>query len=79
MPGPLHGMPLTALYQPLGPIDQKRLAARKANTTYCYDFPLVIPKLYSYITTMFSFSFVCIKTILKFLTSLKINVLCAGV
>uniref|UniRef100_A0A6V7QRJ1 Acetyl-CoA carboxylase n=1 Tax=Ananas comosus var. bracteatus TaxID=296719 RepID=A0A6V7QRJ1_ANACO len=41
VPGPLHGVPLSALYQPLGPIDQKRLAARKSNTTYCYDFPLV--------------------------------------
>ncbi|XP_072972493.1 acetyl-CoA carboxylase 1-like isoform X1 [Typha angustifolia] len=39
--GPLHGVPLAARYQPLGVIEQKRLAARKINTTYCYDFPLV--------------------------------------
>ncbi|XP_010916915.1 acetyl-CoA carboxylase 1 [Elaeis guineensis] len=38
--GPLHGVPLTARYQPLSIIDRKRLAARKNNTTYCYDFPL---------------------------------------
>lgn len=38
--GPLHGVSLTSLYQPLNVIDQKRLAARKNNTTYCYDFPL---------------------------------------
>ena len=39
--GPLHGVPVNALYQPLGVLDQKRLLARKSNTTYCYDFPLV--------------------------------------
>ncbi|CAL9059059.1 acetyl-CoA carboxylase 1 [Musa acuminata AAA Group] len=38
--GPLHGVPLNAQYSPLGFIDQKRLVARKNNTTYCYDFPL---------------------------------------
>ncbi|KAM7516793.1 hypothetical protein LguiA_006376 [Lonicera macranthoides] len=38
--GPLHGVPVNALYQPLGVLDQKRLLARKSNTTYCYDFPL---------------------------------------
>ncbi|KAJ4731697.1 Acetyl-CoA carboxylase [Rhynchospora pubera] len=38
--GSLHGLPLTAQYQPLSRIDLKRLAARKASTTYCYDFPL---------------------------------------
>ncbi|KAF8390974.1 hypothetical protein HHK36_023274 [Tetracentron sinense] len=38
--GPLHGMPVKALYQPLGVLDRKRLMARKINTTYCYDFPL---------------------------------------
>lgn len=38
---PLHGVPVTARYQPLGVIDRKRLVARKSNTTYCYDFPLV--------------------------------------
>ncbi|KAG0579665.1 hypothetical protein KC19_4G115000 [Ceratodon purpureus] len=39
--GPLHGVPLSAQYKSLGAIDQKRLAARRQNTTYCYDFPLV--------------------------------------
>nr|GMC52546.1 acetyl-CoA carboxylase 1-like [Ipomoea batatas] len=38
--GPLHGVPVTAYYQPLGVLDQKRLLARKSSTTYCYDFPL---------------------------------------
>ncbi|XP_075516776.1 acetyl-CoA carboxylase 1-like [Primulina tabacum] len=38
--GPLHGCPVNAQYKPLGTIDQKRLLARKSNTTYCYDFPL---------------------------------------
>ncbi|KAF8377274.1 hypothetical protein HHK36_030649 [Tetracentron sinense] len=38
--GPLHGMPVSALYQPLGVLDRRRLMARKINTTYCYDFPL---------------------------------------
>ncbi|KAJ4767613.1 Acetyl-CoA carboxylase [Rhynchospora pubera] len=38
--GSLHGLPLTVQYQPLSRIDLKRLAARKASTTYCYDFPL---------------------------------------
>ncbi|KAF8411504.1 hypothetical protein HHK36_004056 [Tetracentron sinense] len=40
MLGPLHGMPVSARYQPLGVLDRKRLMARKSNTTYCYDFPL---------------------------------------
>lgn len=40
MPGPLHGIPIADRHQPLGPIDRKRLSARKSNTTYCYDFPL---------------------------------------
>ncbi|MCE3050605.1 Acetyl-CoA Carboxylase [Datura stramonium] len=38
--GPLNGMPVTAPYPPLAVLDQKRLLARKSNTTYCYDFPL---------------------------------------
>ncbi|CAL9762722.1 unnamed protein product [Musa acuminata subsp. burmannicoides] len=38
--GPLLGIPSNSQYQPLGSIDKKRLAARKNNTTYCYDFPL---------------------------------------
>ncbi|KAH7656259.1 acetyl-CoA carboxylase / biotin carboxylase protein [Dioscorea alata] len=44
VPGPLHGVPLTAAYQPLGVIDRKRLMARKNNTTYCYDFQLAFEK-----------------------------------
>eukprot|EP01018_Ginkgo_biloba_P038670 Gb_33780 [translate_table: standard] len=39
--GPLHGVPLAARYQSLGIVDRKRLIARRNNTTYCYDFPLV--------------------------------------
>jgi acetyl-CoA carboxylase/biotin carboxylase 1 len=39
--GPLHGVPLSTTYKPLDSIDRKRLAARRQNTTYCYDFPLV--------------------------------------
>ncbi|GAU24570.1 hypothetical protein TSUD_149110 [Trifolium subterraneum] len=38
--GPLHGVPVSENYQPLGIIDRKRLTARKTSTTYCYDFPL---------------------------------------
>nr|ASZ00204.1 acetyl-CoA carboxylase 2 [California macrophylla] len=37
---PLHGVPVTAHYQSLGVLDQKRRLARRNNTTYCYDFPL---------------------------------------
>nr|ASZ00203.1 acetyl-CoA carboxylase 1 [Pelargonium cotyledonis] len=37
---PLHGVPVNAHYQRLGVLDQKRLLARRSNTTYCYDFPL---------------------------------------
>ncbi|XP_051124639.1 acetyl-CoA carboxylase 1-like [Andrographis paniculata] len=37
---PLHGLPVNAQYKPLGVLDQKRLLARRSNTTYCYDFPL---------------------------------------
>ncbi|XP_052203206.1 acetyl-CoA carboxylase 1-like [Diospyros lotus] len=37
---PLHGVPVNAQYKPLEALDRKRLLARKANTTYCYDFPL---------------------------------------
>ncbi|CAI7906126.1 unnamed protein product [Closterium sp. NIES-54] len=36
--GPLHGTPLSAPYGPLSSIDKRRLAARKAGTTFCYDF-----------------------------------------
>ncbi|GAB2292893.1 acetyl-coenzyme-A carboxylase [Dionaea muscipula] len=38
--GPLHGIPVSAHYQPLGALDRKRLVARRNSTTYCYDFPL---------------------------------------
>nr|GEW99901.1 acetyl-CoA carboxylase 1 [Tanacetum cinerariifolium] len=38
--GPLHGVPVSTPFQPLGLLDQKRLLARKSNTTYCYDFAL---------------------------------------
>nr|ASZ00201.1 acetyl-CoA carboxylase 1 [Hypseocharis bilobata] len=37
---PLHGVPVNAHYQRLGVLDQKRLLARRSNTTYCYDFSL---------------------------------------
>ncbi|XP_011083400.1 acetyl-CoA carboxylase 1-like isoform X2 [Sesamum indicum] len=37
---PLHGLLVNAQYKPLGVLEQKRLLARKSNTTYCYDFPL---------------------------------------
>ena len=48
--GPLHGVPLSTQYKSLDAIDQKRLAARRQNTTYCYDFPLVChPQPYSQI------------------------------
>lgn len=39
--GALHGIPLNAQYPALGLVDRRRLNARKNNTTYCYDFPLV--------------------------------------
>ncbi|KAG2570471.1 acetyl-CoA carboxylase 2 isoform X1 [Panicum virgatum] len=38
--GPLHGVALNNLYQPLSVIDLKRCSARNNRTTYCYDFPL---------------------------------------
>lgn len=46
--GPLHGVPVNIQYQPLGVLDRKRLSARRSNTTYCYDFPLVstVPLMY---------------------------------
>ena len=40
-PGPLAGHPLLTPYPPLEGLQQKRLAARKHRTTYCYDFPSV--------------------------------------
>lgn len=38
--GPLDGVALHEPYKPLDAIDLKRYAARKNETTYCYDFPL---------------------------------------
>ncbi|RID57049.1 hypothetical protein BRARA_F00455 [Brassica rapa] len=38
--GPLHGTPINDQYKPLGHLVRQRLAARRSNTTYCYDFPL---------------------------------------
>ncbi|KAG2305142.1 hypothetical protein Bca52824_033793 [Brassica carinata] len=38
--GPLHGTMINDQYKPLGHLDRHRLAARRSNTTYCYDFPL---------------------------------------
>jgi len=40
-PGPLAGHPLLTPYPPLEGLQQKRLAARRHRTTYCYDFPSV--------------------------------------
>jgi len=40
-PGPLDGAPLLSPYPPLEGLQQKRLAARRHRTTYCYDFPSV--------------------------------------
>lgn len=39
--GPLDGQPVLAPYPPLEALQQKRLAARRHKTTYCYDFPAV--------------------------------------
>jgi hypothetical protein len=39
--GALHQQPLLAAYPPLQRLQQKRLAARRHTTTYCYDFPAV--------------------------------------
>lgn len=38
---PLSGSPIIAPYAPLEALQQKRLAARRHKTTYCYDFPSV--------------------------------------
>lgn len=40
-PGSLSGRPVIAAYAPLEIPQQKRLAARRHRTTYCYDFPSV--------------------------------------
>ncbi len=39
--GPSDGQPVLAPYPPLEPLQQKRLAARRHRTTYCFDFPAV--------------------------------------
>ncbi len=39
--GHLHGTPVLDAYPPLALLQQKRLAARRHKTTYCYDFPSV--------------------------------------
>lgn len=39
--GPLQGVPVMDPYTPLEMLQQKRLAARRHKTTYCYDFPSV--------------------------------------
>jgi hypothetical protein len=39
--GKLHGTPLKAQYGLLGSLEKRRLAARRAGTTFCFDFPLV--------------------------------------
>jgi hypothetical protein len=39
--GSLHGRPLLRPYPRLEALEIKRLAARRHNTTYCYDFPSV--------------------------------------
>lgn len=39
--GSLSGTPIMAHYPPLEGLQQKRLAARRHKTTYCYDFPSV--------------------------------------
>ncbi|KAJ9545853.1 hypothetical protein OSB04_025560 [Centaurea solstitialis] len=38
--GPVTWRTVNTPFQPLGLLDQKRLLARKSNTTYCYDFGL---------------------------------------
>ena len=38
---PLHGKPIMQPYASLEPLQQKRLAARRFATTYCYDYPTV--------------------------------------
>jgi acetyl-CoA carboxylase / biotin carboxylase 1 len=39
--GSLDGASIATPYAPLATLQQKRLAARRHNTTYCYDFPAV--------------------------------------
>lgn len=57
--GRLQGVPVNAHYQHLGVLDRKRLLARRSNTTYCYDFPLVI--LSNMIFMFFFFLFFLLK------------------
>ena len=39
--GPWEQLPVSFPYPPLEALQQKRLAARRHKTTYCYDFPSV--------------------------------------
>ena len=39
--GPWEQLPTSSPYPPLEALQQKRLAARRHKTTYCYDFPSV--------------------------------------
>ena len=39
--GPWEQLPISSPYPPLEALQQKRLAARRHKTTYCYDFPSV--------------------------------------
>lgn len=65
--GPLHGVPVNAHYQTLGVLDRKRLLARKNNTTYCYDFPLVSTVLgaYNHVAICLFFCFSVLNNILQ--------------
>ncbi|BBN00335.1 acetyl-CoA carboxylase / biotin carboxylase 1 [Marchantia polymorpha subsp. ruderalis] len=42
--GPLHGKPIATQHKPLDAVERRRLTARRNNTTYCYDFPLIFEK-----------------------------------
>lgn len=39
--GNMNGIPIDSQYGPLGSLEKRRLAARRAGTTFCFDFPLV--------------------------------------
>ncbi|KAL2653562.1 hypothetical protein R1flu_021690 [Riccia fluitans] len=42
--GSFHGKPIATPHKPLDVVERRRLVARKNNTTYCFDFPLVFEK-----------------------------------
>ncbi|KAH7276946.1 hypothetical protein KP509_39G027900 [Ceratopteris richardii] len=42
--GPMHGLPLDSPHKPLDAVERKRLIARRNNTIYCYDFPLLFKR-----------------------------------